>query len=296
MAQNTAKALYVALWDYEAVEEDELSLTKGDMICASVDYLENSFGEWMVGENFRGKQGKFPATYVKPVTQGGGGAGGGAGGVGGDGAVLSAPLAMNATFELNLLQGGSSAGGGSPSGGGANSRRGSLSRRSSFSTGRRGSASRRGSLDGGGSSSSIDMLLEGYDDELDPAEVVEPQLISKEEKALRRHVTSMAVAADWCSGGDVVSVTAPMVVKPDDASILFTEPTTLSSHSIRFLQDKSAHHYFDSLSELGVERIRDLNLVLPSDLRHIGMDEATIKRVLSVTCLLYTSPSPRDRG
>lgn len=164
MAQNAAKALYVVLWDYEAVEDDELSLTKGDMICASVDYLENSFGEWMIGENFRGKQGKFPATYVKPVQQG-------------EDAVLSAPLAMNATFELNLQ---SPSGGGSPSG--APSRRGSMSRRSSFS--RRGSVSRRSSVDG--SASSVDML-EGYDDELD-TELEEPQFMSKEERALRRCV------------------------------------------------------------------------------------------------------------
>lgn len=181
MAQDTAKALYVALWDYEAIEEDELSLKKGDMICASVDYLENSFGEWMVGENFRGKQGKFPATYVKAVQPGS--------------SAQSAPLAMNATFEADTAQ----------------------STRSSFS-------------------STGDSVLEGYDDEASENDGnAVPTVLSKEEKALRK-----------------------------------------------FLKENSAHHYYDSLHELGVERIRDLNLVLPSDLRHIGMDDATIQRVLSL--------------
>ena len=181
MAQDTAKALYVALWDYDAIEEDELSLKKGDMICASVDYLENSFGEWMVGENFRGKQGKFPATYVKAVQPGS--------------SAQSAPLAMNATFEADTGQ----------------------STRSSFS-------------------STGDSALEGYDDEASENDGnAAPAVLSKEEKALRK-----------------------------------------------FLKENSAHHYYDSLHELGVERIRDLNLVLPSDLRHIGMDDATIQRVLSL--------------
>eukprot|EP00750_Incisomonas_marina_P009909 INCI16178.4.p1 GENE.INCI16178.4~~INCI16178.4.p1 ORF type:complete len:117 (+),score=26.21 INCI16178.4:272-622(+) len=81
---NTQKALYVALWDYNAIEEDELQLSKGDMVCASVDYLENSFGEWMVGENTRGKIGKFPATYVRAVTAE---------------SAASAPLAMNSNFD-----------------------------------------------------------------------------------------------------------------------------------------------------------------------------------------------------
>ena len=79
------KALFLALWDYEAVEEDELSLHKGDMVCASVDYVENSFGEWMYGENSQGKTGKFPATYVRSM-------------VARDSAI-SAPLAMNAKID-----------------------------------------------------------------------------------------------------------------------------------------------------------------------------------------------------
>jgi len=172
MAQNTKKVLYVALWDYEAIEDDELSLKKGDMICASVDYLENSFGEWMMGENFRGKQGKFPATYVKAVRPGT--------------EAESAPLAMNAKIDVGIAR------------------------------------TVSGSVD----------EAESYSDGADP----EPQVMSKDEKALRK-----------------------------------------------FLKENSAHHYFESLSELGVERIRDLNLVLPSDLKTIGMDDATIKRVLSVT-------------
>ena len=48
-AASQNKALFVALWDYQAEQEDELTLKKGDMICAAVDYLENSFGEWMTG-------------------------------------------------------------------------------------------------------------------------------------------------------------------------------------------------------------------------------------------------------
>jgi len=81
---NTRKSLYVALWNYHPVEEDELPLSKGDMVCASVDYLENSFGEWMIGENTRGKVGKFPATYVKAVDAS---------------SAASAPLAMNTNFD-----------------------------------------------------------------------------------------------------------------------------------------------------------------------------------------------------
>ena len=182
-ATDSGKSLYVALYDYKAQEDDELELKKGDMICATVDYLENSFGEWMSGENFRGKQGKFPATYVKPV---------------GNAAVQSAPLAMNAKFEADIAR---------------------------------------------------NRVME--DQELTGAsEFTEPQVITKQEKALRK-----------------------------------------------YLKEMSAHHYFDSLVELGVERIRDLNLVLPSDLRHIGMDEATIQRVLSVTPKAargYRSGSPGD--
>ena len=84
VALNTRKALYVALWDYNAIEEDELALAKGDMVCASVDYVENSFGEWMVGENSRGKTGKFPATYVRAVSED---------------AAAPPPLAMNAKID-----------------------------------------------------------------------------------------------------------------------------------------------------------------------------------------------------
>lgn len=56
-----------------------------------------------------------------------------------------------------------------------------------------------------------------------------------------------------------------------------------SASLFRYLKDNRAFHFHDALVELGVEHIRDLKLVLPSDLFQIGMDEATIKRVLSVT-------------
>ena len=164
MAQDTAKALYVVLWDYEAVEADELTLSKGDMICASVDYLENSFGEWMVGENFRGKQGKFPATYVKPVQPGA--------------AAQSAPLAMNAKFE----------GGDATRVGGSGSS--SISGSSSGSSGSSGSSSSslsRLSF----SATNAKKAVEGYEDDLDHHDAdglpqQQPQMRSKAEKALRK--------------------------------------------------------------------------------------------------------------
>ena len=171
-ATSHTKALFVALWDYEAQEEDELALVKGDMICASVDFLENSFGEWMSGENFRGQHGKFPASYVKAVTAGA--------------TELSAPLAMNAKFggQISEIQANATA------------------RRASYVKAKDG----------------------------------QNPTISKRETALRK-----------------------------------------------FLREKSAHHYLESLLDLGVECIRDLNLVLPKDLREMGMDEATIQNVLAGT-------------
>jgi hypothetical protein len=149
MAQDTAKALYVVLWDYEAVEGDELTLKKGDMICATVDYLENAFGEWMVGENFRGKHGKFPATYVKPVQPGA------------PGAQLSAPLAMNAKFE----------GGDATRVGGSGA--GNISRRSSFSA-----ASREKAVEG------YEDDVDHHDEDGLPQQ--QPQMRSKAEMALRK--------------------------------------------------------------------------------------------------------------
>jgi hypothetical protein len=50
----------------------------------------------------------------------------------------------------------------------------------------------------------------------------------------------------------------------------------------RHLRDCRAYPFYDALVELGVETIRDLRLVLAGDLCEIGMDEATIARVLSV--------------
>ena len=98
---HAQKALYVALWDYNAVEDDELALARGDMVCASVDYLENSFGEWMFGENTRGRSGKFPATYVRAVSS--------SSSLSTDATrakspvYASAPLAMNANFDLDHM-------------------------------------------------------------------------------------------------------------------------------------------------------------------------------------------------
>eukprot|EP00750_Incisomonas_marina_P009908 INCI16178.3.p1 GENE.INCI16178.3~~INCI16178.3.p1 ORF type:complete len:517 (+),score=87.20 INCI16178.3:272-1822(+) len=163
---NTQKALYVALWDYNAIEEDELQLSKGDMVCASVDYLENSFGEWMVGENTRGKIGKFPATYVRAVTAE---------------SAASAPLAMNSNFDP-------------------------------------------------------DSVSNNYNG----ASV----LMTKADKSLRK-----------------------------------------------FLKDNRAYHFYEPLVELGVENMRDLKLVLPSDLYEIGMDEDTITRILAVTKTPAGSPT-----
>ena len=57
----------------------------------------------------------------------------------------------------------------------------------------------------------------------------------------------------------------------------------LRSLYCRYLKDNQAYHFHQALVDLGVEKIRDLYLVLPSDLHAIGMDEDTTRRVLQFT-------------
>jgi hypothetical protein len=55
-------ANFVAMFDYEAEESGELTITKDDVL-----YVFTERGGWFMGRNNAGQEGLFPSNYVERV-------------------------------------------------------------------------------------------------------------------------------------------------------------------------------------------------------------------------------------